>query len=73
MIATDIKLPIEIESLRDILKKYQVESASVFGSYARGEQTSQSDLDLLIKCGPGTSLFGVFDLQTELKKSGYKN
>ncbi len=39
----------------------------MFGSYARGEQTPESDLDLFIKCGTGVSLFDVIDLKTELE------
>ena len=35
----------------DILKKYQIEKAYVFGSYARGEATQESDIDIMIKRG----------------------
>lgn len=68
MTTTDMQLPITPEVLRATLRKHGVISASVFGSYARGEQTPQSDLDLFIKCGPGTSLFDVFDLNNELEQ-----
>ena len=68
MTATSLQLPIELKELRTILKKHGVVSASVFGSYARGEQTPKSDLDLFVKCKPGVSLFDVFELQSELEK-----
>lgn len=32
-----------------ILKKYKVKKASLFGSYARGEQNKNSDIDILIE------------------------
>ena len=32
-----------------VLKKYGVKKASIFGSYARGEQKKKSDIDILIE------------------------
>ncbi|KAF0134516.1 MAG: DNA polymerase beta domain-containing protein [Candidatus Saganbacteria bacterium] len=33
---------------KDILEKYQVRTISLFGSYVRGEQREDSDIDLLV-------------------------
>ncbi|HCZ36414.1 MAG: nucleotidyltransferase family protein [Cyclobacteriaceae bacterium] len=33
----------------EIQKKYPVASLALFGSFARGEQTSESDVDLLVE------------------------
>ena len=63
----EMKLPIELDKLRAILKRYGVTSASVFGSYARGDATANSDLDLLVTYAPKTTLFKVIDLQDELE------
>jgi uncharacterized protein len=39
----------QLQALKPILKKrFKVETIDIFGSYARGEQDSQSDLDLLV-------------------------
>ncbi len=35
----------------DIAKEYGVEKIALFGSYARGEQKSSSDIDFIIKKG----------------------
>ncbi len=67
MAITDLELPISLDDLRQTLREHGIVQASVFGSYARGEQTPKSDLDLFITCQPGVSLFDVFDLQAELE------
>ncbi len=69
MLATELQLPINIDELQSILIKYGVVSANVFGSYARGDAHSGSDLDLLVIYGPKTNLFKVIDLQNELEAS----
>lgn len=68
MSTADLTLPVAVDELRKTLRGHGILKASVFGSYARGEQTPKSDLDLFIICKPGTSLFDVFDLQTALEK-----
>lgn len=66
MVATDLQLPIELDELRGIFKKYGVIHASVFGSYARGEAGPGSDLDLLVTLDSSRSLFDLGGLQYEL-------
>jgi len=60
---------IDKERLESILKAYGVTNVYVFGSFARGEATKNSDLDLLVSYKPGTSLFDVIDLQDELEQA----
>jgi predicted nucleotidyltransferase len=55
------------------LRSYGILRAAFFGSYARGEATPQSDLDLLVTYPPGTTLFDVMSLQDEIERiSGRK-
>ncbi len=51
-----------------ILKKNDVEFAGIFGSYARGEAKSESDLDLLVKLKDEAkmSLLDVIGIENEL-------
>ena len=42
-----------------IATKYGISKIYVFGSVARGESTSHSDVDLLVEMQDGASLFGV--------------
>jgi len=51
-----------------ILIKYGVDKAYVFGSYARGEATPESDVDILIKRGNIKTLFELSGLFEELKE-----
>ena len=48
----------------------EVESAYLFGSYARGEATGKSDIDILVVCPPiGMKLYGIStDLEEQLHK-----
>ena len=67
MKVSNLQLPIELEELRQILKDHGVISASVFGSYARGENNQDSDLDLLVKLNDSSSLYDLIDLQRVLE------
>ena len=68
MQAQTLQLPIDIEELRTILKSHGVISASIFGSYARGEATPESDLDLLVKLANGKTYLDLGGLQYELEQ-----
>lgn len=49
-----------------ILKKGDVEFAGVFGSFARGDATEESDIDLLIRFGGRKSLLDLVHLENVL-------
>lgn len=66
MKTAELQLPIELEELRRILREHGVVKASVFGSYARGEATSESDFDIVVDYSDGVSLFDHFNLRHEL-------
>ena len=51
-----------------ILKKNNVVRAGIFGSYARGEEKKNSDIDILIKPPKGIGL-GFAGIELELEKS----
>ncbi len=54
-----------------IAKQYGVAALYLFGSYARGEATSQSDLDFRIEKGQLRSLFQLAGMQLALE-SGFQ-
>ena len=45
-------LDVQEDLLREICRCYQVKELSLFGSVARGEATSASDVDLLVEFQP---------------------
>ncbi|MBN2075215.1 MAG: nucleotidyltransferase family protein [Dehalococcoidales bacterium] len=51
-----------------ILKKYDVSKAAVFGSVARDENTSRSDIDLLVEFKGEKSLLDLSGLKIELEE-----
>lgn len=52
-----------------IARAYGVKSLSLFGSYARGEATESSDIDLLVDCGAIRSAFQMGGLYADLSES----
>ncbi len=61
----------ELEKLKPkiikILKSKGIKKAGIFGSYARGEQTKKSDIDILIEPTEGMGL-EFFGLHIELEE-----
>jgi len=66
MKVNDIKT---IEQLaKPILMKAGVTKSSVFGSFARGEHTPKSDVDLLIDFPRDKGLFAFIELKNKLER-----
>ena len=61
------------EILKPIALKYQVKEIYLFGSYARGEATDESDLDFLVFGGENFKLTLIFSLAEELREAFQKN
>lgn len=51
-----------------IAASYGVKSLSLFGSYARGEATDDSDVDLIVDCGAVRSAFQMGGLYADLSE-----
>lgn len=68
MTATELQLPIPIDELRNLLRKNGVTKASVYGSYATGHATPESDLDLLVELAAGKTYLDLGGLQYELQE-----
>lgn len=56
------------EKITPILKSNDVEFAGVFGSFARGENRKNSDIDLVVRFSPkkSISLIGLVGIQQDL-------
>lgn len=50
-----------------ILKKAGVLRSGIFGSFARGDEQEDSDLDILVELKRGQSYFDLANLQEELE------
>ena len=53
--------------LAAFFKNQPVKRAYLFGSFARGENTLKSDLDVLVELEPGTGLFKFISIQHQLQ------
>ena len=63
-------LPVNLQKHRkqitQIARRYGARNIRVFGSYARGDATTTSDLDLLVDLAPGKSLFDLGGMLYEI-------
>lgn len=53
--------------VREAAARYGVSNVRVFGSVARGQDTADSDVDLLVDLPPRASLFSIARLQRDLQ------
>ena len=51
-----------------VLAQYAVSDAYLFGSFARGEQTPNSDIDLRLVCGNAMTFGTLYELSHELER-----
>jgi len=56
----------KLKKISRILKKEGVVKVSVFGSYAKGNQTENSDIDILVKFASPRSLMELSRIEREL-------
>ncbi len=60
----------ELKSIIDpLLERFGMASASLFGSYGRGEATSRSDIDVLLVMDEDSELFNVFGVAEGLHRA----
>lgn len=54
------------EGIRRVVESHRARNARVFGSVLRGEDTDDSDLDILVDPTPETTLFDIGAIRHEL-------
>lgn len=66
------KMNKEVEKIRTkiypVLKRYDISRAAVFGSFARGENTQKSDIDILVEFLGKKSLLDLAGLKMDLEE-----
>ena len=63
------EVKVQLQALKPTLKKrFKVETIDIFGSYARGEQTEKSDIDILVTYSEGADLLLVAGLRRYLRR-----
>ncbi len=53
--------------VKTLLTRYNAESALLFGSYARGDETSESDVDVVVFGGKDFKKSNIFAFAEELR------
>lgn len=61
-------------NFKDVCSKFKIRRLEVFGSFARGDANSASDLDLIAEFEPGDGLFDRYmDALEEFKVLSHRN
>lgn len=63
-----IALQAHREAIREIALRHRVRNVRVFGSVLHGNDTENSDLDLLVEPMPETTLMDIARIQVEVAK-----
>ncbi len=67
MAVADSFTGLNVIAIREVAARHGASNLRVFGSFARGTQQRDSDLDLLIDLAPGRSLLDVIAIQQDLE------
>ena len=59
--------------IQPVIRKYDLEQVSLFGSYARGDATKDSDLDFVVKCNGIRTMEQYTSLVEGFRKATGKN
>ena len=57
------------EAVLPILRRHGVARAGIFGSYARGDATAESDIDVLVEIGPDVGLLDFVRIKLEIEEA----
>ena len=55
--------------VKKILKKHNATKAGIFGSYVRGEQKKNSDIDILVELNKELDLIDIIIIKNELERN----
>ncbi|HUB53461.1 MAG TPA: nucleotidyltransferase family protein [Terracidiphilus sp.] len=62
-------LPQNRDSIRELVLRFGMANPRVFGSVVRGDDSEESDLDLLVDPSPNTSLLDIAKLKIEIESA----
>lgn len=70
----EVKIDPELrETILSILTKHGAGKIAIFGSYARGENREDSDIDILVRFDSPKSLFQLVRIEDELRTALKRN
>ena len=67
MAVAEFLMGLNAATIREVAARHGATHIRVFGSFARGTQQRDSDLDLLIDLAPGRSLLDLIAIQQDLE------
>ena len=67
-IQSPAQLDLDVQRLAEVCEQYGVRTLKIFGSFARGEATEESDIDLLVTFVRPVGFFKLGALERELSR-----
>lgn len=61
-------LGLDSDSLKDVYRRNDISQLFLFGSYSRGEEREDSDIDLLVRFAKPKSLLSVIAIQRQISE-----
>jgi len=61
-------LELDSDSLKDVCRRNDISQLFLFGSYARGDEREDSDIDLLVRFSKPKSLLSVIAIQRQISE-----
>ena len=58
--------------IEPLLRERGVSQAAIFGSFARGEETPKSDIDVLVTLPSGSSLLDLVDIKNAIEEKTHR-
>ena len=55
------------KQITDVLRKYPVSKAALFGSFSKGEENKHSDIDILIESSKPITLFQILKIEKDIE------
>ncbi|MDY0151917.1 MAG: nucleotidyltransferase family protein [Candidatus Cloacimonas sp.] len=73
MLTKDSRLKKVYKAIEPFIEEFGISQIRIFGSYARGEETPQSDIDIIVDIGKQIGIYQFIGLKQDIEATLNKN